>query len=101
MPQPVAVDRLDQPPGAGDVDLPRVPARVAGGVHHQLGAREGGRQVEAGGEVTPDTAGAGAAPRHLPHRVPGRLERTDEPLTEPPGATRDECVHVGSLACPR
>ena len=100
VPQPVAVDGLDQPPGARDVDLPGIPARVAGRVHDHLGTRRRVLQVPAGREISADAAGAGAPARHLPDRVAGALQWSEESLTQPPGPTGDEYVHVRSLACP-
>lgn len=67
VPQPVPVHGLHQPAGACDVDLPRITARIAGGVHDDVRPGQRRRQVEAGGEVAPHPARPGAPPRHLPH----------------------------------
>ena len=96
--EPVTVDRLHEPAGAGHVGLPVVAPRVARGVHDDL--RPGQRlvQIATGREVTADAARSGAASGHELDLVAGRLERLREPPSEPAGAAGDEYVHALSLA---
>ena len=101
VPQAPTVHRLDQPPGAGDVDRPRIAPGIAGRVHDHLRLADGGRQADARREVAAHSPGTRAPPRQLPHGVPGRLQRVGQELAEPAGGTGDQNVHADSLPGPQ